>query len=276
MGCLAEASGDLVALTGLIANDYNDSGTGGYDASLSEYYEVTNCGLLGVGCTKTFVGPGVEQRFYAPLGGTAFAGPVNPSQVACPDKGCAKKLGKTLNGFTGGFGINSQADVNHTVFVLLYAPEVDPCGSTHNFGTPPGRPGAYGSFVFADIHLEDKQHSCGAIPDPLNNNFPPTSTELTPQQYATFAVSHELDEAITDPGDNSKGWIVPAQAGTKNNFQIADPCQFRNTTGDTYPENGGYGFYNYTRDRQGTVVAAYVDPQHGECTPDVATSIPPG
>ena len=212
------------------------------------------------GCNTTYVGSGLQIRYYGPNGGAAFAGPFKPGQVAGP------KLGSFLNMLTGGFGIHSQAAVDQTVFVLLYAPNLAVCPSnnaSNNSQTGPGSATAYGSFVYATIHLEDMVSSQDSCPGDLNDIS--TSTGISPEQFATFATSHELDEAITSPGPNgnvqSGGWTV-SQVGGQG--QVADPCQTRSASGQVGPS---YPFFNFTRDSRGTVVAAYVNPQTGLCWP---------
>jgi hypothetical protein len=286
-GCAAEASGILGALNSLALGDYSDSDAGGYDYPLAnEYYKVTGCGLLGAGCNQTYVGSGLQIRHYAPHGGTLWAGPFDPGQVVDTPSNVGgrhvkSKLGATLNNVAGGFGIDGQSDVDDTVFVLLYAPNLLTCPSNNlnvNSQTGPGTATSYGSFVYAKIQLEDTSVAATHCAGDLNDHFP-TSTTLSPEQWATFATSHELDEAITSPGGTpaleSGGWIVQGQS------QVADSCQVRNPVGGTNEGGSAYPYFNFTRDTRGSVVAAYIDPggvpeTNGECGPDVATAIPPG
>jgi hypothetical protein len=273
--CPVEASDLLGALNSLLANDYSDTGQGGYDWGLSKFYGVTNCGFLS-SCQTTYVGPGVTRRYYAPLGGLLYAGPVIPGTGPLNNGKTGPLvtgLQGVLNGFAGGFvGIHSQADVNNTVFIMLYAPDLLTCGNpSTNLETLGGRPGLYGNFVYASVYLEDRQHFCPGD----------VSSTNSPRQFATFAVSHELDEAITDPGEGPDGWIVLAD---NHQMQVDDPCYLRSADGRTgYGLPGGPNppapppyYSNFTRDSRGTVVSAYVNPLTSHCWPTADTGLPPG
>lgn len=256
--CLVEGSQFLGVLNDLVAKDYSDANPGGYDWGLSQFYDVTNCGIFS-SCITNYVGAGLTRRYYAPYGGSFFAGPVITGKVS------SGNVQATLNGFVGGFGIQSQADVDNTVFVLLYAPNLLSCPNPSTNGqTGPGRPGEYGNIVVANVYLEDYQHSCSGD---FNQSANPTTT-ISPGDFATYATSHEIDEAITDPGGTTRGWYVPPA------LQIADPCHSRNADGETAYTS--YPFENFTRDSQGTVVSAYVNPVTSQCYPSVDTSVPPG
>jgi hypothetical protein len=263
-GCLAEASEILGDVTSMFATDYSDAYPEGYDYGLSRYFEVTQCGFPG--CEATYVGTGVAQRLDSANGNLAFLGPITPSQASC--SGSCPHLTRTLNAATGGFGIKSQSEVDETVFVLLHEPKELDCVSgskfteDYNSRTAGGRPGVYGSFVFADIYLQDARHHCSGY----LNEHGATSTVLSPGQFATYAVSHEFDEAVTDPASMHYGWWV------KEGMQIADPCHGRTAAGTTAYADP---FFNFTRDPQGTVVSAYVNPETDACEPDVSTAIPP-
>ena len=50
--------------------------------------------------------------------------------------------------------------------------------------------------------------------------------------------------------------------------------RYRAWTGLNY-EDAQFPFYNFTRDTKGTVAAAYVDPNTGQCSLDPSTGIPP-
>ena len=271
--CPVEASDFLGALNSLLANDYSDAGQGGYDWGLSNFYGVTNCGFLS-SCRTTYVGADVTRRYYAPLGGLLYAGPVIPGSGGLnngKNGPVVSRVQGTLNGVAGGFGIHDQADVNNTVFILLYAPDLLTCGDpSTNSETGGGRQGVYGNFVYASVYLEDRQHFCPGD----------VSSTISPRQFTTYAVSHELDEAITDPGATPSGWIVLSD---NHQMQVDDPCHLRSADGGT-----GYGlpggpdppgappyYSNFTRDSQGTVVSAYVNPITSQCWPPVDGGIPP-
>lgn len=265
--CLAEGSDLLLALDNLMARDYSDTGQGGYDWGLANYYSVTNCGFLS-SCNTTYVGAGVARRYYAPLGGALYAGPIVPQWSSADQRWEVANVQGTLNSLAGGFGIQSQSDINNTVFVLLYAPNLLTCGNPSTNGeTGSGRIGLYGNIVFANIYLEDRQHFCSG--DDITTGNPATS--ISPRQFATFATSHELDEAITDPGADPNGWVV---LSNNSHMQTADPCHARSADGET--AYGGYPYNNFTRDSRGTVVSAYVNPITAQCWPAVDSGIPPG
>jgi hypothetical protein len=134
--------------------------------------------------------------------------------------------------------------------------------------------------VFANVYLEDGSDTCpGDLAGQGSTNV------VSPEQFATWATSHELDEAMTSPGGpNNGGWVV--KTGPSTAVQIADPCHSRNADGETNVPVGeggpvGYPYSNFTRDSLGTVVAAYVAQlgfadANDVCTPDVSTGIPPG
>lgn len=261
--CAGEASDLLSALNSLLAKDYSEAGQGGYDWGLANFYGVSNCGFLS-SCRTTYVGAGVTRRYYAPLGGLLYAGPIAPVWTATNKTWQVANTQGTLNSLTGGFGIHSQAEVNNTVFVLLYAPELLTCGNpSTNSETGGGRQGLYGNFVYASVYLEDRLHYCFGDGIVIKN---PTGA-ITPSQFATYALSHELDEAITDPNSSISGWLV------KPNMQIADVCHLRNADGETGYTNLPY--WNFTRDSRGTVVSAYVNPITSQCWPTVDGGIPP-
>jgi Concanavalin A-like lectin/glucanases superfamily/Putative Ig domain len=239
--CSVEASDLLGALANLVSLDYNDSSPGGYDWGLSA--------MLGAS--------GLQQRLY---NGNFFAGPVRTANQS------------TLNSLAGGFGITSQADVNDTLFVLLTGPGQTTCPNASGNGpTGGGRPGLYGNFPTATVFLEDYAKTCSgplnSIPGgDLNEQSP---TPITPEQFATFAASHEIDEALTNVYHNTGGW-------TANGQEIADVCNSTDGHGTT-----GYSLYpywNFTRDSRGTVVSAYVNPSLllSQCYPNVDTAVPPG
>jgi len=256
--CLVEGSAFLSSLSNLVTQDYSDSGQGGYDSGLSQFFDVTGCGTFS-SCTRNYVGPGLTQRLFTPLGGTVFAGPVLPSQVS------SSHIQGTLNNFASGFGIQSQSDIDNTVFVLLYAPNLLTCGNPSTNGeTGPGQQGLYGNIVFANVFLEDHKDSC---PGDFNQSANPTTT-ISPTGFATFAASHEIDEAITDPGNTTQGWYIPPS------LQIADACESRNADGET--AYGTNPYKNFTRDSRGTLVSAYVNPATSQCWPAVDTGVPPG
>ena len=247
-----EQSAFLSTLNSLVLKDYGSS----YDDELSRYYRVTGCGVFGIGCTTTFVGHGLGLRRYSPYGGVIWAGPVTENNAS----GAA--AAKTLSSLARGFGVASQADVADTVFVFLHAPTLlKPSCADNPSGN--GRTSPTG-FVTASVYLEDQTHSCK---DGLGS-----PTKITAQQFATFATSHELDEAITSPGFTSHGWLIlrPNNVG----WQVADPCKLRTAQGAT--SYTSYPYNNYTRDSLGTVVAAYVAVSTHQCTPVVGTGIPPG
>src|SRR5439155_16509368 len=141
---------------------------------------------------------GVSLRLYKNQ--SFFYGPVSQAAAASP--------GGVLNPVAGNFGIQSQSDANNTVFVFLYAPTFACTGGSIN-GQTQGSNGVYG-FIYANVYLEDYAHYCngpqGNIPaGDLNQQSPET---ITPYQFATFAVSHELDEALTAPGASQQGFLV--------------------------------------------------------------------
>jgi len=266
ISCKKEAISILNALQSMVTVDYNDSSPGGYDSGIAGF-ALQNGGTIG---------PGLQLRTY---NGAFFAGPVDPT----PDP----NTDNVLSQFPHGFGIDQQPDIANTVFVLLYAPDQSACNSSNvnrsgNGMTPqqPSHAGVYGDFPTASVWLEDYHNPVCDPPYqfPLNNdlNSPisnPVNTPgpfaLTPAQFATFAVSHEIDETIVSPDTNTNasiGWRA-------NGDQIADPCNTRNQYGDVGPD--AYPYYNYTQDRQGTVVSAYVSPIDGLCFPSVGTSVPP-
>ncbi len=248
--CSIEASYIMAGLNALIQKDYSDSSPNGYDVGLAQ-----------------LVGQGVQERYS---NGTIFAGPVSPGsitgliKVGPPrQKTIVEKLVTTLNGFAGGFGIGSQSDVSNTVFVLLYAPNLYTYGCANpstNGPTGGGATGIFGSFQVANVYLEDYNHNCSTD---LNESAP---LPISAEQFATYAVSHELDEAITNPANNTGGWSI-------GGHQIADDCHTRNLPGQT--SYTAYPYPNLTRDELGTVVSAYVNPLSGECFPGVDTGIPP-
>ena len=263
--CLAEASAFLSSLNNLVLNDYNDCTPAGYDYGLAE--------MLG-NSLSTGLPPdcGLQLRSYTANAGAFYAGPVNAVTQ------------NTLNSFAGGFGITTQADVADTVFVLLYAPKLLP-GPSAGAGCNPsangqlggsGRNGLFGNFIVASVYLEDYTYNCtgapGTIPGRDFNLQAPTA--ITPEQFATFAASHEIDEALTDPinSHTSVGWIA-------NGRQIADDCATTDGNGTLGPGPGdGPGqqpYWNFTRDDYGTVVAAYASPYADTCEPAVDTAVPP-
>jgi hypothetical protein len=250
--CLLEAQDFVGSLEHMVQTDYGPASDYRDELALFYCYPALDCG-----------NQGFQQRLY---NGAQYYGPITPGQAATP--------GSTLNSVAGSFGIGTQSDATNTVFVFLFAPPlVDvpnpqgkvPCSlDPHNFNTVvPGGPGQYG-FNYADVYLEDYMHNCpsnGTVPA-LNGNSPEPTT---PGQFATFATSHEIDEAITAPGGTT-GWVV-------NGGQLADACAFRDLAGGA--QSGKY--YDFTRDTYGTVMAAF--PQFSfnsvTCYPDISTSIPP-
>jgi hypothetical protein len=207
--------------------------------------------------------------------GQAFYGPITTQQATSP--------GPTLNSLASGFGIHSQTAASDTVFVFLYGPSLA-CGqyATTNWGVP-GQNGQYG-FVYANVVLEDYAKNCvGPIQNGPGNDLNLQSPDpLTPLQFATYATSHEVDEAITSPSDgtNPRGWVVPSESG-----QLADPCADRTQSGnslgyDSTANGNNWPYYNFTRDLYGTVVAAFVlfnvNSTPNSCYPDVSTSVPSG
>ncbi len=235
--CAAEASDFLIALSNMVSKDYSDASPGGYDWGLSNFYKQASCGLA---TCKAYVGRGLTTRYYAPLGGLLYAGPLEPKMSPTTKRWEIPNLQSTLNGLAGGFGTRNQAEINNTIFVPLMAPNLVACGegTTANSETGPGRPGLYGNIVWARIYLEDQApgHQCNGS-GVVDSTHP--ATQATPRQFATFATSHEIDEAITDTNSSPNGWIVPPGE------QIADVCQLRNLAGEVFPslqEN------NFTRD----------------------------
>jgi hypothetical protein len=246
--CAAESSAIMSALLNLVA-DYNYPASGGYDSGLSAF-----------GGSNGGVGPGLALRNYQ---GQSFAGPVDPSAATTADA----KFGilqHTLNNFASGWGMFSQADVDNTVFVVLYPPTFSTTCNNPSFNqqTGPGGAALYGGFTFAAAYLVDLNYG-------LRNCTPPFLRSITAANFATFVASHEIDEAISSPGQ--RGWVVGPSGGQG---QIDDPCNTRDRQGQTIEGTGPY--WNFTRDLQGTVVAAYVNPNTQVCFPDVKTGVPPG
>jgi hypothetical protein len=252
-GAPVEQSQFVSTLDHLITDDYSSS----YDANLAHFYEVSGCGLFGIGCTTTFVGPGVALRNYSPYGGAIWAGPLAAKEAD------QKSIDGSLANLAPGFSVSSASSIRNTVFVLLFAPEELSCKK----GNPSTNSQTSGhGFIYASVYLEDASRHC-------KGDFGGPPNIVTPYQFGTWATSHELDEAITSPGSNPSSWVVlapPAQG-----WQIADPCVRRNADGETtYKE---FPFDNFTRDSLGTVVAAYVDPDNPAfCSPSASSGIPPG
>ncbi len=246
--CIQETTDIVAALHDLIHSDYSDSGTGGYDS-----------GIAAFDGSNGSVGSGLTENYYK---GSDFAGPVPTSALSglsVNEKSVPIGFQRTLNSFAGGWGIQSQSDVADTVIVVVNAPSSSDCaGASFNSETGSGGPGLYGNFNFAFIQLEDANY-------PDTSCAPHALQHVTADQFATFAASHEIDEAITSP--LSHGWYV-------DGGQIADPCNTRNLVGKVIQDTGPY--WNFTRDRLGTVVASYVSPLTNQCFPNVSTSVPPG
>ena len=224
-------------------------GTGGYDSGIAAFTD---------GSGKS-VGPGLTLRQYH---GLNYAGPIDPKYAAgCSGNTCISPLQKTLNSDASGWGITSQSAVANTVFLVLFAPNLHTCPSgDFNGETNPGGTNLYGNFPFALIDLVDANYggSCGLTS--LDN--------VTADQFATFAASHEIDETITSPAN--MGWYVKVspQPG-----QIDDPCNTRDLVGNVIDGSGHY--WNLTRDSYGTVVASYVSPSAKQCFPNVNSGVPP-
>jgi hypothetical protein len=261
----------LGAQTSLVQKDYSSD----YDSALASFAESPPC--VGTSCPPMFVGPGIGLRTGP--GGQPFAGPVDPTAVQCAN---TKNLNncneyQTFQSVIKQFAL-TPTDVADTVFVLLYAPNqisalaMSPpsksatafpnlnCGTHALSGNGP----FLNTYSTANVYLEDQNDYCSSAAE--IGLF----SEVGPLQFATWALSHELDEAITDPGGDFSGWIN----GTE---QIGDQCQFRNGAGDTNLFDGGaFTLGNFTTDSLGTVVAAYLTPTLGVnyCTPVVSTGPP--
>ena len=254
--CLAETSGFLGALNSLVQTDYGASSL--YRQQLSLYYcfPTLDCGNQAVSLSLYN-----NQSF--------FYGPISPAAAATP--------GSVLNPVASNFGITSQSDASDTVFIFLYAPTFA-CSAGSANGQTQSSPGVYG-FTFAAIYLEDYSHYCngpqGNTPGgDLNQQ---SRNAITPYQFSTFAVSHELDEALTAPGNSVQDFLrgFPVDLGHGNLGQLADPCNTRTFDGN-HVGPSLYPYWNFARDQFGTVVAAFVQFSDGSCYPDVSTGVPPG
>lgn len=253
-------------LASLVRNDYFDY-AGSYDSALSYYHQGSCTGTV---CGNTYVGSGITLRTAA--SGDTWAGPVDPKSVQCTSSTCPEY--NTLQGLAPQFGVNTASDVANTVFVLLYAPNlvIQLSTSSHqktnkDLHCDPNQPlswnGPVREFATASVYLEDQNDYCSSAA--AQGLF----SAVGPMQWATWLTTHELDEAITNPTVSSSGWLV------NNYLEIADPCQLRSLSGDTSPTlEGIYNSGNFATDSLGTVVAAYVDPLTGFCTPTVATGPP--
>jgi hypothetical protein len=263
--CLIETSTLVSAVVSLIERDFGDAAPGGYDAGLSHY-----SGVDGVP-----IGAGLRLRTY---NGTAFAGPVALNQVSQTPYGSPPVTAQmlTINDFAGGWGIQSapdpQAAASDTVVLELLAPVLLTCNSADgnpsgNGYTYPGKGSLYGSMPTATVPLEDFEHQCRSAPSETD------LARLSPSEFATFVVSHELVEAIasTESICNSSGCSQPKPI-TADGLQIADVCNTRDGAGNVFTETGPY--LNATRDSRGTVVSAYPDPGTRTCTPDVSKGVP--
>jgi hypothetical protein len=251
--CNQETHAMLNALDDLVTRDYNDSTVASGGVSQDGY----DRGLAALtGSEGGAVGAGMTFR---PFNGGLFAGPV---PVAAADD---SSLQHTLNSRASGWGIGSQADVGNTVFVALYPPSMtsDGCqtNGSANGETGPGGTNLYGNFVFARVYLQDLNYTSVACNKPGFKRISAT-------QFATFAASHEIDEAIASPGNQSG--VLATWAG--NTEQIADPCNTMSRDGTVAWDTGP--FWNLTRDRLGTVVAAYADPLTNNCFPTVDSGVP--
>jgi hypothetical protein len=170
--------------------------------------------------------------------------------------------------------------------VFLFAPNLVNCSQPNDTNSAiPGGQNVYG-FVYATVTLEDyakHQYCDGPIGQIAGDDLNLQSPEpITPPRFATFAVSHEFDEAVTSPGSPPAGWLVPGGPGSAD--QLADPCADRtlvgNSTGYDFSMGKHWPYFNFTRDSYGTVVAAFVkyspNSSSGTCYPTVSTGVPPG
>jgi hypothetical protein len=251
-----------MALTNLIKNDYGATST--YNEELALWY-------CGASCANV----AVQQRSY---NGQGYYGPVAPTSANSDSSAQS-----TVNSVASNFGINSQADADQTVFVFLYAPQNHPnslrasCSKdpTSNTVVSSMQQGVY-TLNFSYIYLEDYTSICnGPQNSVLGGDFNLQSPDqITPEQYATFAFSHELDEAITSPGTKSGVIVGPPLLG-----QLADPCNSRSFDGNNVGP-ATFPYWNFTRDDLRTVVASFVEwspnTSTTSCYPDASTDIPPG
>ena len=258
--CQGEGRDLEAAENALVQLDYSSSSS--YFQQLQKWYcdPAADCS-----------GQSLVRRSY---NGRAFYGPVSEKQAGLSSRNPAP--GPFLNSLASGFGISSQTDASNTVFVFLLPPD-DACIYANFNSQAPGKQHQYG-FVYAEVVMEDYARSCNGptgtvVGGDLNQQSP---EPISPEQFATYATSHEIDEAITSPG-SATGWKVPSVGG-----QLADPCTNRTQSGDSLgydsPANGKkWPYYNFTRDSFGTVVAAFVQFSSSRtCYPDVSTTVPPG
>jgi alpha-tubulin suppressor-like RCC1 family protein len=259
------------AVTRLVKRDYNSS----YDNRLSQFYDVTGCGAFS-SCTTTYVGDGVQLRPYVDSAGTSteWAGPVSQAHVQ-NEQGVTNTLNTLINGFGGSSKAGTKIEKQDTVFVFLYAPPLLSGNCTQGNPSFNHWTSSDLGFHYAKIYLADYNHECAG--DLGGYPSGPAHT-ITPEQFATFATSHEVDEALVSPvaGQSEYGWWFHPQ-----NWQVADPCAIRNadgaTTSGTDPNAAHYPYHNFTRDSLGTVVAAYAGPtEPAVCYPAVSSAIPPG
>jgi Putative Ig domain len=267
-GDVSETRNFVDTIGSLFQQDYSSSS--GYDAPLANYYQV-DCSLFG-GCQRTPVGYGVTPDRYAPYGGKTWAGPVSLTVNSS-----SADVRRALQRVQAGFGI-LPSDLNHTVFVLLYAPDLLPGAITNsqpsaslscnNPSTNSPINTFFARFNVANVYLEDALWNC------LQDVHLGVGSVITYPEFATYTTSHEFDEDVTDPlGPVPTGggaWSVDAPP---LGWQVADVCEFRNQYGETSPtddtgrvanglEAGGFVARNYTRDSFGTVVAPYVTATH--------------
>jgi hypothetical protein len=158
------------------------------------------------------------------------------------------------------FGVRSEADVANTIFVLLFAPptlqQVVTCAPGSNLDDN----STTGPYVYAYVVLQNKKNNCDAT---KQAGF---LSKVNPYQFEMFALSRELDEAITDPIDDAWSVELGTPPSHSNRVQVADPCAFIDKSGHVGPDYvPGSNAYNFTRDSLGHYVAQYVSPDTYQC-----------
>jgi hypothetical protein len=248
------------AVSNLVTKDYSSD----YGTPLSTYTDSTGNKVGRVSlCSYT--------------NGNRWFGPVQASSVPSPGPGTAKFF---RNQVIPLLDSTCSSDVTNTVFLMLYAPIASKCSDLNSITNDTSQ-GIHQAWV----RLFDQGNNCPFMP---SMQFEPTALQAS-VDFATFAVTHELNEGITDPLGAHNSWLALGlnASGSPHAEQIADWCANRNAEGATTyaPDNPAAGpYFNYTKDSFGTVVSAYMStdgepPRDGEvalCTPDVSTGIPPG